>query len=229
MHNCATTSSWLIEAHNVGRSSANRVLLDRVSIQISGGDRVGLVGPTGSGKSLFLRALAMLDPLDCGQILWRGRVVRGHDVPEFRSRIHYLQQRPVLLEGTVESNLRQPFSLKAHRGRPCDLRQHLARLAPLSRDDTFLQKDVHELSGGESQIVALLRAIQLDPEVLLLDEPTSGLDRRTTEGVERLVHDWFGERPDDRAIIWVTHDLGQAQRVVDCVLRMEDGSLNHEE
>jgi putative ABC transport system ATP-binding protein len=73
--------------------------------------------------------------------------------------------------------------------------------------------------------VALLRAVQLDPVVLLLDEPTAALDREAVAAVERLVGDWFDESPNDRALIWVSHDSGQAQRMTDRQVRMQRGEL----
>ena len=85
-------------------------------------------------------------------------------------------------------------------------------LTHLGRDESFLDKPVGELSGGESQLVALLRAVQLDPKVLLLDEPTASLDAEATAAVETLVADWQAESAGARAVVWVSHDTGQAER-----------------
>ncbi len=82
-----------------------------------------------------------------------------------------------------------------------------------------------DLSGGEAQLVALLRAIQLDPQVLLLDEPTAALDREATGAVEQLVELWFADERDRRATVWVSHDGRQAARVAGAILRVHDGQL----
>src|SRR5205807_6803377 len=136
------------------------------------------------------RALAWLDRLDEGEIRWRSQPLRGDLIPAYRSRVIYLHQRPALFEGTVEDNLRLPFSLKAHRAGRFDRARAVARLAGLGRDPSFLDKSHRDLSGGEAQITALVRALQLDPDVLLLDEPTAALDGTAARAVERLLEHW---------------------------------------
>jgi putative ABC transport system ATP-binding protein len=76
------------------------------------------------------------------------------------------------------------------------------------------------------QIVALLRALQLGPNVLLLDEPTSALDPQTAAAVEQWLSAWIDQSPDNRAMIWVTHDINQANRVANRTLHMENGQLS---
>lgn len=215
----------LLQACEVRRRSGDRLLLDGVSLGVGSGDRVAIVGPTGSGKTLLLRSLAMLDPLEGGRIIWHGAEVRRHDVPGFRSRVIYLQQRPALVEGTVEQNLKQPFSFRVHSQRKFDLEVHRAWLESLNRDESFLRKQHRELSGGESQIVALLRALQLEPEVLLLDEPTSALDSHSSRAVERLLDVWLARQTARRATVWVTHDHQQAERVASRTIEMSAGRL----
>lgn len=217
----------LLEAVNVRRnaSGTEQCLLRDVSIAIGGGDRVAVCGPSGAGKSLLLRALALLDPLDEGEIRWRGRSVCGAMAPEYRGHVIYLHQRPPLLEGTVEENLRRPFQLKLHRDRRFDADRVNHWLEHLGRDAGFLGKRHINLSGGEGQILSLLRAMQLDPEVLLLDEPTAALDKLAAQSVEKLVQLWFNERPGQRATVWVSHDADQAARVSDVQWRIAAGRL----
>jgi len=179
----AIVAETMLQAKGIRRRSAARILLDDISIEIDAGDQLAIVGPTGSGKTLLLRSLALLDPLDAGEICWRGQLVRGNDLPKFRSRVIYLHQRPALLEGTVEDNLRQPLSLRLHKDKRFSRARIVQLLESLGRDASFLAKQQRDLSGGESQLTALLRAIQLDPNVLLLDEPTAALDAAATEVV----------------------------------------------
>jgi putative ABC transport system ATP-binding protein len=225
----STDTLPLLTAGGIGRRVVASWLLDHVSLNIARGDRISLVGPSGSGKTLLLRALALLDPLDTGEILWCGRRLRGHEVPYFRSRVMYLHQRPSLLEGTVELNLRQPFSLAVHRDKVFARERITAILAALGRDASFLLKQQSDLSGGEAQLTSLLRAIQLDPDLLLLDEPTSALDSASTAAVESLVASWYEERPEERAIVWVSHDLDQAHRVSSTVRLLRDGRIDEDE
>jgi putative ABC transport system ATP-binding protein len=218
----------LLEAENLVRMhpQAKRRLLENVSLKIQAGDRLAVAGPSGSGKTLLLRALALLDPVDSGRVLWRDRPIPNQDVPGFRRCAIYLHQRPWVSAESVEAALRQPFSLAVHRRQKFNKTWIVERLALLGRDEKFLEQKVANLSGGEMQITAMLRALQLSPSVLLLDEPTSALDPQTAAAVEQLLTAWIGQSPGDRAMIWVTHDVNQANRVADRTLHMENGRLN---
>ena len=217
----------LLEARGVGRreSNATRWLLRNVSMEIHAGRRIAIVGPTGSGKTLLLRALARLDAIDAGQILWRGGPVCGGAVPRFRQQAIYLHQRPALMEGSVEENLRLPFTLRSYVSREFRRDEILSLLERVQRDETFLDRSSQNLSGGEAQIVALVRAIQLEPTLLLLDEPTAALDEEMTRMIEALVAAWFDRSSCERALVWVSHDREQVARIADCVMNMKDGGL----
>ena len=216
----------LLRCEGLSRRIKDRCLLDRIDLEIRAGERIAVVGPSGSGKSLLLRALSLLDPHDSGEVLWRGSTVDARRVPAMRAEAIYLHQRPVLAEGTVEACLREPFGFAVHRQRSWN-REWAANWlsSKLGRDPGFLDQETRELSGGETQIVALLRAIQLEPAVLFLDEPTSALDADTTHGLEQLVRQWFEAAPDRRAYVWVTHDPTQATRIADRTLAMRQGRL----
>jgi len=218
--------SAMLEATSLRRLAGERVLLDDVSLSIQGGDRIAIVGPTGSGKTLMLRSLAKLDPLEAGEVHWQGTPVLGNDIPLFRSQVVYLQQRPALVEGTVEDNLRQPFALRVHRDKQFNRERVAELLSSLDRDDSFLSQQQRDLSGGESQLTSLLRAIQLDPNILLLDEPTAALDAASTSMVETLVTRWLDEMPMGRATVWVTHDHEQSRRISTSVLQIREGKLS---
>jgi putative ABC transport system ATP-binding protein len=196
-----------------------------VSLEIFSGDRVALVGPSGSGKSVLLRVLSLLDPADAGTLEMQGKPAGEHSVPEHRRKVIYLHQRPALFEGTVESNFERPFCLKVNRDLHYDRGRALALLRGAGRDESFLRKRFDQLSGGEAQIVALVRAIQLDPVMLLLDEATAALDNETTAAAERLIGEWL-EQKRDRAVILVSHDTEQARRVAKRILQIEAGRLN---
>lgn len=217
----------LLEARNLVRRHPHGPsrLLENVSLTLHAGDRAAVAGPSGSGKTLLLRALSLLDPTDDGQVLWQGRPILNQNIPSFRRLAIYFHQRPSLPADTVEAALRQPFSLAIHRRRKFDRSWIVDRLVSLDRDENFLAQKVANLSGGEMQIVALLRAVQLEPNVLLLDEPTSALDPQTAAAVEQWLIAWIAQSPDARAMLWVTHDVNQANRVANRILHMENGQL----
>jgi putative ABC transport system ATP-binding protein len=217
----------LIHADGIARRDAQRgqTLLQPTTFALNAGERVAITGASGSGKSVFLRALALLDPLDAGRILWRGAALTRAALPSYRRNVAYLRQRPALLEGSVEDNLRYPFELRAYRDVRFDRDRAAALAARAGRGDDFLDKRASELSGGEAQIAALIRVLQLAPPVLLLDEPTASLDPASSRAIEALVHAWFEAAPDAHASIWVSHDADQAARMSERQLTMRAGVL----
>lgn len=215
----------LLEARGIGRRARDGEawLLEDVSLAIGPGDRLGISGPSGSGKTLLMRALALLDPLDAGEVLWRGETIRAEAVPRFRRSVVYLHQRPAMFEGTVRDNLRRPFDLRIHQDLRFDPERAERILESLGRGAAFLEKSAQELSGGEAQVVALARALELDPDVLLLDEATSAMDPGTTRSAEEAVAAW--QRGGARAYAWVAHDEEQVARVTERGLRLRHGRL----
>ncbi|MGG5238573.1 ABC transporter ATP-binding protein [Pseudomonas lurida] len=219
--------SALIETRALTRLDERRQvpLLQPIDFTLHAGDRVSITGASGSGKSVFLRALALLDAPTSGQILWNNQPIGNTQIPHYRSHISYLSQRPALLDGSVEDNLRFPFSLKTLRKRSFDLAAVTTLLGHAGKAPDFLAKRAGDLSGGESQVVSLIRTLQLNPEVLLLDEPTAALDPTSSREVEALIDAWFaGDLA--RACIWVSHDLDQARRMSDIHLQMSAGVLS---
>ncbi len=217
----------LLAARRVGRRApgGSGWLFQEIDLDLAGGDRLGLVGPTGAGKSLILRALALLDPLDAGQVLWMGEPVPDGRVPEVRGQAVYLQQRSPLLEGTVEQNLRLAFELKQRRGQTLPRERLAMLLEVVGSSKAFLDSHTDHLSGGERQIVALMRALVVDPAVLLLDEPTAALDQQTAATLERLVTEWQATAPAERAFIWVSHDPSQVERVAARLISLRNGRV----
>ena len=221
-----TLSATLLEAEGISRQAVDGTwLLHDVRLTLAAGERVAIVGPTGAGKTLLLRSLALLDPLQAGQVLWQGASVESAAVPRFRSQATYLHQRPALFEGTVESNLRMPFALRVNRDKTYEPNRLAGYLQLLGCSSSFLGRSTRDLSGGERQIVAALRAIQLHPLMLLLDEPTAALDPASALIIESLVARWHAEHGAMRSVIWVSHNAEQAARVADRVLQLQAGRI----
>lgn len=220
-------SPMLLECRELMRPGAAEApaLLQAVNLELREGDRHALVGKSGSGKSLLLRGLAFLDRRAQGTIKFRDQEVTALGVPQFRRHVLYLTQHSTLLPVSVEDNLRLPFQLAVRRGESFDREAIVRQLAALGRTASFLDKPITELSGGEARLVALLRALQLEADVLLLDEPTSSLDEESGRVVERMVDDWLAARPQ-RAWLWVTHSLEQARRVATRVWEMDRGQIS---
>ncbi|WP_225885226.1 ATP-binding cassette domain-containing protein [Leptolyngbya sp. KIOST-1] len=209
----------MLSVENLGRQVGDRWLWRGVSFELATGDCVGLVAPSGAGKTLLMRNLVLLDPPQRGEVRFEGKTPREWGVPAYRRRVMYLPQRAVALEnggqnaleGTVQDNLMQVFELGGHSQHQFDPATIHTWLTQLGRGPEFLKLQGGRLSGGEVQILALLRALQLNPQVLLLDEPTASLDAATTARVEALLHDWL--RHPHRACLLTSHDTEQVHRV----------------
>lgn len=220
----------LLEAVGLRRAAANgRVLLDDVSLQLNAGEILALRGPSGSGKTVLLRALTLLDPLDAGVVKLEGAEPSHHEIPAFRRRVLYVHQQPVLVPGSVADNLRLPFELGGHGEARFSRDQAVGLLERMGRAKAFLAAGADDLSGGERQIVALIRALVLQPSVLLLDEPSAALDPEAVERLEGLVVEWVRGSESRRAVLWITHAGEQAERISDRRLRMTAASLRDEE
>lgn len=208
-----------LQAHNLAVAFDGTWIFRGVSLSVESGQRIALVGPSGSGKSLLLKSLAMLHQVSEGNIRWHGQVISGSAVPSFRSEVMYVPQRTADVDGTVEDFFTTPFSFAAHANKRFERSVAIENLQRLGRGEDFLGKQQRELSGGERQIAALVRAVLLNPSILLLDEPTSAMDGETAAAAEALIQSWCGDA-STRSTVWVTHDRQQASRVSDRVLEL---------
>jgi putative ABC transport system ATP-binding protein len=217
----------LLEARQLGRVDlpSQATLLAPTDFCLRAGERIALIGASGSGKSVLLRTLALLDAPSSGEVLWLGEPLTPPLIPNFRARACYLTQRAALVDGSVMDNLRLPFTLKHNRHRRFDAALAVRLLELAGKPTGFADKATFDLSGGEAQLVALVRALLLAPQVLLLDEPTSALDPQSVAAAEALVMNWLEEAPDSRAFLWITHDHAQAQRISTRTLTMHQGTL----
>jgi putative ABC transport system ATP-binding protein len=209
----------ILATENLGRQVGDKVLVTGVTVKVHSGEALAVVGPSGSGKSSFLRLLNRLDEPSTGTVFLEGVDYRQIPPRELRRKVGMVTQRPFLFPGTVAQNLR--FG-PAQTGQvlPDDAAEQL-----LSRVGLFgyAARDVANLSGGEAQRVSLARALANTPIVLLLDEPTSSLDEGAKLEVEGLIKEIIRSRR--LTCIVVTHDLAQAGRLADRVMTLESGRV----
>ena len=213
-------SDLLLRADGLGRHIGNDWIWRGVDLGVRAGEQLAIVGPTGSGKTLLLRCLASLDGADEGELRFDGRPLAAWTLPDYRSQVVYLHQRPALWEGTVEDNLRAVFDLAAQRSKEYRRARAVARLTGFDRGESFLHKSTADLSGGEQQITALVRALGIEPSVLLLDEPSASMDATVTLQVEEVIAGWVRES-SHRAAVWTSHDAMQVARVASCTLTLD--------
>ena len=206
----------LFELERVTLARGSRNVLEDVSCRLPGGASC-VAGPSGSGKSTLLRLLNRLADPAAGRVLYRGTDVRERDPLELRREVALVPQLPALLDGTVETNIRYAARLNGAHPEP-------ARLLDLAGlDSTYAERDASRLSVGEQQRAMLARALAVEPDVLLLDEPTSALDHAARGAVEETLRDLRHRL--GISLVLVTHDLDQARRMSDWVVRLDAGSV----
>ena len=207
---------------NLSLTLANgQLVLNEVSLEVPSGQVTSLIGPSGSGKSSFLRCLNRLWEPPPGTIFLDGQDITQLDVLALRRRVGMLFQSAALFEGTVASNIGYGPGLQAKKLSP-DRIDELLLMAGL--ETQIARKSAAELSGGQAQRVALARALANEPDVLLLDEPTSALDPTATRYVEETVlrlRDTLG-----LTVIWVSHSVDQVERTADTLVLLVDGSIS---
>ncbi len=164
------------------------------SAAVAPGAFVSVCGPSGSGKSTLLRLACRLEAPDRGRICFQGVPVETIAPPVLRRQSCYVQQTPTLVEGSVRHNLLLAFGFRINAQRPAPDDDRLRmRLAEFKLDALSLDQNARGLSVGQQQRLCILRAMLLDPPLLLLDEPTSALDadnaRRVRETLTRLNRD----------------------------------------
>lgn len=190
--------------------------LEPVSLELAPGDIIGLAGPSGVGKSRLLRCMAGLDDPAAGTVTLAGRCPAEIGWPQYRRQVCYVQQQPTLFPGTVEENLRRVFEYDSAQETYDELRSsELLERLHLPRD--ILSREATRLSAGEGQRVALVRALLVEPRVLLLDEPTSALDDMRTQATEDLLRSFTTKG----AVLLVSHDDAQLERLCQLVVRLK--------
>ena len=209
----------VLRTDHLGRRAGEVWIVRDISLAVHRGELLGIVGPSGSGKSSLLRLLNRLDEPTSGTVYLEEQDYRNIPPRELRRRVGMVTQRPFLFPGNVASNLR--FGPAQRREALAD--DEIGRLLERVGLPGFGGRNIANLSGGEQQRVSLARALANRPEILLLDEPTAALDEQAKVGVENLIRSLVDS--GEQTFVLVTHDREQARRVCDRVAMMEQGGL----
>ena len=217
----------MIKVENLSKSFQGMEVLKEISVNINKGDVVCVIGPSGSGKSTFLRCLNMLEKPDSGNIFFGGEDLTN---PKTNLNLHrqkmgmVFQQFNLFPHMTVLENLTcAPMMLKKVPREEAEAKalELLERVGLADRANSYPSK----LSGGQKQRVAIVRALCMDPEVMLFDEPTSALD---PEMVGEVLDVMKALARRGLTMVVVTHEMGFAREVSIRVLFLDDGVIAEE-
>ncbi len=227
----AEKPEYVMEAVKLELGFSGRIVLGDVNVSLKRGSITALIGPTGSGKSTFLRTLNRMNDrvpgfTRRGDVTYDNESLWGPDVDllTLRRRVGMLFQRPNPFPMSIKDNV--VSGVKAHRiakGKQLDIvcERRLTEVGLWDMVKDRLNDSPFRLSGGQQQLLCLARALAVGPDVLLLDEPTSALDPITTESIEALIK----TLTPALSLIVVTHNLGQAMRISNHTMFFYQGAL----
>ena len=210
----------MIDVKNLKKDFNGLQVLRGVNLTINKGDCVVLVGPSGCGKSTFLRCLNHLEEPDGGEIIFNGKPVTDHDIDHVRQKMGMVFQHFNLFPHlTVKKNITlAPVRLGLMTQTEADKKaiELLERIGLADKADTY----PNMLSGGQKQRIAIVRALALNPDVLLFDEPTSALDPEMVGEVLELMKELARA---GMTMVCVTHEMGFAREVANRIIFIDEG------
>ena len=213
----------LVKEYNHG----DVVALDHCDLEVKKGEVVAIIGPSGSGKSTLLRSLNLLEEPTAGEIYFEGVELSSKkvDINRHRQKMGMVFQHFNLFphKTVIENIMMAPVTLKLKTPREAQAQalKLLERVGLADKKDEY----PNMLSGGQKQRIAIVRALAMEPEVMLFDEPTSALDPEMVGEVLDVMRELAR---DGMTMIVVTHEMGFAREVADRVIFMADGSIVEE-
>ncbi|MGX6970883.1 ABC transporter ATP-binding protein [Vagococcus bubulae] len=192
----------LFNLENVFFKPQNQTILNNINLSINSGDFITISGPSGSGKSTLLKVLASMITPTSGKLLYKNKEIDKENITDYRKEVSYFFQQPTLFGDTVMDNLIFPFDI---RRQEFDKSRVTKLLETFKLNESYLNKKIIDLSGGEKQRVAFVRNLIFEPDVLLLDEVTSALDDEN----KNIIQQFILNELKGKTILWVTHDSNE--------------------
>ncbi len=197
-------------------------LLQHISLSIEKGDLLVIIGPSGAGKTTLLRLLNRLQEPSMGSIELEEKPIVNIPVIELRKKIVLVSQEPKLLGMTAKKTLHYPLKLQNICKVDAEKRVNYW-INKVHIPDDWLEKTELQLSLGQRQLIAITRALLMEPKILILDEPTSALDAGTSHHLLEVLIEL--SKNENTGIIMVNHDLEISKRFATQVIYMERGEI----
>jgi len=213
----------MLRLDNISIHYGDTLALSEINLDFQPNKTTILIGPSGCGKSTILRLIAGLLKTEVGSIIFEGSKLTAENITALRHRMGYVIQEGGLFPHlTVRHNITLMASYLRWPAKKIELRlQELAELVHIS--PSFFNRYPSELSGGQRQRVSLMRALMLDPDLLLLDEPLGALDPMIRFDLQQELKEIFNRL--DKTVIMVTHDIAEAAFFADHIVLLRDGQL----
>jgi putative ABC transport system ATP-binding protein len=213
----------MIELEQIEKCYGKRCALQGVDLYVGKGEFLAIMGPSGSGKSTLLNLIGGLDVPDKGRIFVDGKMISSFSDQQLtlyrRKKIGFIFQFFNLLPNiTVFENIEIPLLLNGMDADKEKILSYFKRLGLEGKEND----QPYQLSGGEQQRIAIVRALIHEPEIILADEPTGNLDSRTGRSIMEFVQTL--SRQHGKTVLMVTHDASNAQ-FADRIIQMQDGTL----
>lgn len=214
----------MIKIKNLNKLFGNTQVLKNINLEIKKGEKIAIIGPSGSGKSTLLRCLNMLETPSNGQIWFKDTEITNSktDINKIRQKMNMVFQNFNLFENkTIIDNITlAPIKLKKLEKEKA---KHMAiELLKKVGLEHKANNFASQLSGGQKQRVAIVRALAMEPEVVLFDEPTSALDPERAYEVLEVIKSLA---KNDLTMICVTHEMKFAKQIADQIVFMDNGEI----
>ena len=216
-----------IVIEQIHKSFADQKVLNGITLRVSAGETVAVLGRSGTGKSVLLKLMIRLLPSDLGSICVMGEEINTlneHGLYEIRKKVGFLFQQAALYDSlTVRENVSFPLARHVKQMTAAERDGQVRELLASVEMDRHLDKLPSQISGGMQKRVGLARALVLNPEVLLFDEPTAGLDPITANEISNLILELKKKRKMTALV--VTHDIRAAKLFADRLVFLHEGTV----
>ncbi len=215
-------SETVLDVQGLRKCFGTKVAIDKVNMSVVDGEVLGILGPTGAGKTTTLRCIAGLHKPDAGTIRLAGADVT-HESPMVRDIAVVFEGFNLLPTLSVFDNIAFPLRSPLYRAPEIEVRERVTRAAEDLRIGHLLDRHIEQISGGERQRVAVARALVRRPKLFLLDEPLSSLDLKLREALQIELRDMHRRR--GQTIIYASHDFLSMAAIASRIAVIDQGRL----